>query len=95
MAKLTKQLIEAQLVDTHNVESWARAITEMVLQAARAQLADGSAEEVVIDSQFRVSAVAAEVTSTEGRASSRHCVQVCVVISPTGQKVCYCKDLLM
>jgi hypothetical protein len=95
MAKLTKQYIEDHLVGAHTLESWAREIVEMALKAASAQLEEGSAEEVVIDSQIRISAVEAEVTRPAGETFTRSapCVRVCVVISPTGLESCYHKTL--
>jgi hypothetical protein len=96
MAELTKQYIEDHLVGAHTEESWARAIAEMVLRTAIAQLADGSAEEVVINSQFRVSVVEAEVKRPEGGTLTRSpCVRICMVVTPTGREVCYHRSLLV
>jgi hypothetical protein len=94
MAKLTKQYIEDHLVGAHTEESWARAIAEMALKTAAERLAKGSAEEVVIDAQFRISVVEAEVTSPAGRTLTRSpCVRICVVVTPTGHEVCFHRTL--
>lgn len=78
MAKLTTQYIEDHLVGVHTEESWAREIAEMALRAAITKLGTGSAEEVVIDAKFRVTAVEPEVMTKSGSTTKVKCVRVCV-----------------
>jgi hypothetical protein len=85
MAKLTKRYIEDHLVGAHTRESWARAIAELVLKAAIAQLKDGSAEEVVIDAKFHITPVEAD----GGTVTRSPCIRTCLVITPTGGEACY------
>jgi hypothetical protein len=94
MAKLTKKYIEDHLVGTHTEESWARAINELVLRSAIAQLGDGSAEEVAVDATFRVKPVEAIETSADGKVTTRLCIETCVVVSPSGLEVCFHKEAL-
>jgi hypothetical protein len=94
MAKLTEQYIEDHLAGTHTEESWARAITEMVLKAAITKLGNQPAEEVTIDAQFHVRPVELEAAGPNGAAVRYHCIQVCVVVSPTGHEVCFHRSLI-
>ena len=90
MAELTTQYIEDHLVSVHTEESWARAITEMVLRAAITQLAAGSAEEVAIDVKFRVRAVEPEVMTRSGSTTTVKCIKVCV---DGGSGIMTCKHI--
>jgi hypothetical protein len=92
MVKLTRQYIEDHLVGTHTEESWARAVTEMVLRAAMAKLGDKAAEEITIDAQFRIRPVELEVTEPNGETVRRLCLRECVVVSPTGHEICFHKE---
>ena len=94
MATLTRKYIEDHLVGTHTEESWAKAITEMVLEAAISELGDKDAEEVTIDAKFRVRPVDLESVGPNGATVRYHCIQVCVVVSPTGHEICFHKSLL-
>ena len=93
MSELTGKYIEDHLVNTHTEDSWARAILEIVLSEAIKQLGNKSAEEVVIDAKFRVTAV--QATGSDPITRSSGCIRTCVVVSPTGREVCYHKPALM
>jgi hypothetical protein len=94
MVKLTKRYIEEHLVAAHTEESWARAITEMVLKSAIAQLADGSTDEVVVDAKFRITPVDGDVRGPDGGMLMRSpCIRICVVVTPTGREVCFHRNV--
>lgn len=94
MPALTKKYISDHLVGTHSEESWAKAVTEMVLHAAISELGDKNAEEVTIDAKFHVRPVDLEAVGSNGSTVRYHCIQVCVVVSPTGHEICFHKSLI-
>lgn len=94
MVKLTRQYVQDHMIGTHTEESWARAVSELVLNAAMKQLGDKEAEKITIDAQFVITPVEVDIPGRDGVMLQRLCLRECVVISPTGNEVCYHKEMI-
>ena len=76
MSDLTKAYLEAHRVGINTPESWGRAITEMVVTAAEANIGLGSTTSASVPVEFTLKPFV-----------PAGCVQICCIIN--GVQVCY------